>query len=451
MSLEGYAVIFFLIYIAGLALVSWRARSADSGEGYIIGGRKVGLWPTTAAIVAVLRSGSAIPFWCILVAACGLYALIPIAVYYLFILFMGVIAPQVRAKSVQHNLITIPDILGVGLGRYSSLIALAAALYAALLYSAAQIFIGGTVFAGLFNMPTYYGIITSVAVVGAYLWLGGYMTLIKTDLIQFLVIIALAVGAYFYTDFNTVLQTAPKPDWLLVFGMCMTAPVILAQTDIWQRLYSAESGATARRACFLACIIDLVIVTGLVFFISGILSGFDVDNPGAIFEGFFSGDHANPAVTALFGVFIFAMLMSSLDNQIYIFTSHITRNILNIDARTQRRRFIGWLRVLTIAMMIGLTLIALTIDDIVRFLLDNIMLVVLIGPPIAYAAISQGPDRRADLWLSASMLLGLGVYMVLLLYGYFANMAWYIVPFAIPALTAVTLLFILKPYHNQEV
>ncbi len=440
MTLFSYSLIFLGLYVSVLAGISWRARYHDAGEGFVIGSRQCTLPETTAGVVGVLRSGSALPLWFMIVLTLGWWSYLVIAAYYLAILVMAWLAPRVRERAFRENMVTIPDLVESGVGPLSAKIVNAATLLVVFLGAAAQIFIGGTVLGGLLGIGTGWGIWFSTVIVGTYLWIGGYQTLIRTDLFQVIVMILLAVGAFAIgelPDLQTEMARLETINWNMLIGMAFTCTVMWATPDLWQRFYSANSAKTARRACFIAIGIDTLIVFGIIAFTSGIAALSDESDPFALFAALFAGEIGAPVVVALFGIFLFSALMSTLDNFVYVIASQITKNVARVDFRAERARFIRWLRAVTIILLIALSVLAMTINDFIQYILSLAIIVIVIGPAIIYAAISARADPVTDRAVALIVLFALALSGGMFAAGLFDAHMWL---YAVPTLaTAVPL------------
>ncbi len=433
MSLLQYTLLFFGLYLAVITYISWRARYHDHGEGFIIGSRRIGFLETLAAFVNIFRSGSALPLWLWIISIFGVWSFVAIIPYYILFAVVALVAPIARRKAIEHNIVTVSDLVKVGIGPYTAHLTSFISIYAAFLIAAAQLFMGGTVLGGLLGVGRDIGIVITAVTVASYLWVGGYMTLIRTDFFQFIVILILAFLAYVFIDWPTMEQVSDSYadiDWNILSGIMIGALTIMAVPDVWQRIFSADSGKTARNAVLFTTLVDAFIVGGIILLCTYVLRDTAIDSDtNAIFGNIFTENYPAPIVAVLFGLFIFSALMSTLDNNVYIFTSSFTKNVLGINQEKDKDNFIKWSRFLTIIMLSSLSFLAFTIEDLIQFLFDTTMYLIILGPFIIYACLSKKADKTTDYIMLILGILVSVLYFTMQFNGCFENMTLYIVPY----------------------
>lgn len=440
-----YSLLFFSLYIVGLAWVAWQSRYHDHGTGFIIGNRRVGFWGIYGSIVSYLRSGSAFVFWFMFVAMMGFGSLWILAFYFIPFIIMALLAPQAQRLSNAHNYVTLPDLMKDRQGPLMASALNLLALYTSIIGTAAQLFVAGNIIDGLLGTGVMAGTLIGMTIVCAYTLLGGFLSVVRTDIYQALILIILALGALAFGDWPALPEIVTElttPDWNFVTAISLMGLTIPASADLWQRYFSAKTPQTARNGTLAALATDFVLVSGIILFITNILATAPDTDPQQVFNSFFSQSLAHPAVIALFGVFIISAMLSTLDNQAFNFSSIVAKNVMNMNIAENRDRFIRVLRIVTIIMLASVTALSLTIENLLQWLLNTYAFVGVITPFIFYAVIKKSTEKHSDKLLAAGFLTGTLIYWGLFAMGLYNNMYWYAAPYSAPLLFIVTDLLI---------
>ncbi len=441
-TLNNSSYALFTLYIIILSFFAWKSRGQKHSQEFILGNRQVGLWGTTSSIIAVMRAGSALLFWFFFTSIMGIGALWTVIPFYLFLALMAFLAPRAHKLAKKHNYITVTDMLKERIGKHAGGWASFITIWVAFNLTAAQLFVGGTVLGSMLNIGTTAGTILTAFIVMSYVVIGGYMTIVRTDIFQVAIMAVLAIGMILFGKWpenNIIVSDLLSPDWNFVFGFFILGAITPAFLDVWQRFFSAKSGETAKKACLLAIAIDSILVLGIVLFIWNILQLTPDAAPATLFNDLFSQNIISPFMTALFGIFILSAMLSTMDNQVWLFTSVITKNILKIDVEKERKKFISILQISTVLILSILTILALSIEDALRFSIDTLAYQLVLSPLILYAVLSKGSDDTVDKGMSFSIILATFAYTILMVNGLFKeNMLWFSIPLGIVSFAALT-------------
>lgn len=196
LSLSGFVLIFYMLVLLGLGL--YAARSASSGESFLIADRKLG--PIIAGLAYAASSSSA---WVLLgftafVASAGVSALwmVPGILAGYAAVWFG-IGPYLRQAAKRERWVSAVDILVSGCGvRETRLLRPIAAFIIAVcfvFYIAAQLQASGVALSDVFAIRVNVAIVVSVIVVLLYTFLGGFLAVSLTDMVQGLSIAVVAL------------------------------------------------------------------------------------------------------------------------------------------------------------------------------------------------------------------------------------------------------------------
>ena len=185
------------VYLVAMLAIGWSSRrSAGTASSFYLGGRQLGPW--VAALAANASSSSA---WS-LVGVSGFAYLHGKAALWLipgcvggFLLNWFVVAPRLR--SATGGAITLTELLAGPSGppfRRSFLVFASVLTLASLLtYIAAQMQAAGAAFVYTFEVPLWQGVLVGAVLTVLYTLLGGYLAASRTDMVQGLMMVAVAV------------------------------------------------------------------------------------------------------------------------------------------------------------------------------------------------------------------------------------------------------------------
>ena len=186
----------FAAYIVGMlaiGLVAWR-RTADLSD-YILGGRRLGRWVTAISAEPSDMSG-----WLLLGLPGYAYAAGLEAAWLAGGLLVGtwfnwrLVAPRLRRETERlHDALTLPDYLERRFGdrrRALRVVAAAFILIFFTFYTGSGLVAGGKLFETVFGLDYHTAVLLGGLVVVAYTFLGGFLAVSWTDLVQGLLMLA---------------------------------------------------------------------------------------------------------------------------------------------------------------------------------------------------------------------------------------------------------------------
>lgn len=327
-------IISFIIYLFALAITTYISIRQETPSAFINANRKVNVFSTMAALASSFRDGAGIAAWVTLSVFFGFGALwLTIGLGAGLALFAW-FAPKIRELASNENFLTVGDLLSLRIGKKTAWVSSIIIVCTSLLYAAAQIYFSGQILSKALDIPFTLGIFIPVIVVSTYVVIGGYSVVTKTDVLQWLIIMLipllpfLANGPRAFSDIVLDFNTFTNIGFINGFGFAgISFLVVISGGDVWQRLFATSSPSTARIAFLLTIPVYFIISVGLVIFGLFVkqIAPTGVDPSTSFFEIFSS---ASVSGAALLGIFIAASAMSTLDTQIFLFSSTIAKDFL---------------------------------------------------------------------------------------------------------------------------
>jgi SSS family solute:Na+ symporter len=269
-----------ILYLLGILAIGAHMRKIKRLSDFFVAGRKVGTLACTATLSATIVGGSAtigmagLGFkmgltgaWWILVGAAGL------------VILAATLGKRVRRLAVY----TLPELVGKLYDRRTRLAASSLILIAWLGVIAGQILAAGAILSTLLGWSLVASSIASTSVFIAYTFLGGQRAVVRTDVMQFalmvvgicLLVAPLAIvraGGLAGLEANLpqghfAFPTSPKMDGSSVLSLFLLVGLTyVVGPDIYSRLFSAKDERTAKRSALLAsfCLVPFALSVVLI-------------------------------------------------------------------------------------------------------------------------------------------------------------------------------------------
>lgn len=364
MQVEIIIIAVYFLGVLFIGFLSWfRIKTPDD---YYVAGKKAGIIPVSGSLLATILGGSAImgtielsrnigwpALWFLFSAATGLFLLVPLSKY---------------VKRFGNY--TLPEMLGVFYGKKARWIASVIIPVAWLGIVAAQIIAAAKILSGLGVVGYTGAALISGAVFIVYTLVGGQVSILKTDTMQSVIIVAGLVAAGIFSAFSTVEISAEPLRAPLLFNSSFSVfdLVILVLTysvtfvvgpDIYSRVFCSRDEKTAARSLFLVAIV-LIPISFLLTWL-GIFSASAGENIMSFAQ------HLLPAWA--YGLFIAALLsavMSSADTT--LLTSSMILSEL-FTGNLEHKNALKYTRIIVVVLGIVSMGIALFVTSIIDALL----------------------------------------------------------------------------------
>ena len=349
------------IYFLGVLLVGlfsfFKIKNPDD---YYVAGRKASLLPVSGSLLATILGGSAIlgtielsqkigwaALWFLFCASLGLFVLVPISKYV-----------------KRFGNFTLPELLGSFYGKKTEIIASIIIPIAWLGIVAAQIIAAAKILSGLHLFNYTNAALISGAVFIIYTFIGGQKSILKTDTIQAILILAGLIAILFYStqnsklipleplQFNSLFNSSFSGLDLLILILTYSVTFIVGP-DIYSRVFCSKNEKTASRSILLVAIILIPISFALTY-----LGIYSIQNGT---EGIISFA-ANLLPGWAYGLFIAALLsavMSSADTTLLtssmILSELFTGNLNHKKALLYTRAFVVVIGILSVVIALFVT------------------------------------------------------------------------------------------------
>lgn len=355
----------FAFYLAGMLGVGlWAYRRTRDLPDFLLGGRRLGRWVTALSAGASDMSG-----WLLLGLPGYAYAAGLEAGWIAAGLLAGtylnwrfVAAPLRRDTQRAGDALTLPEFFARRLGGGHLLRAAAALLILLffMIYTSSGLVAGGKLFATVFGLPYHWAVLAGVIAILAYTFLGGFLAVCWTDLVQAL-LMALALvwvpwAAAAHLDGDAVTRLARvDPNLLNPFigqgdeplGLLAIVSLLgwglgyFGQPHILARFMAIQDPAELPRARRIGVSWVALTLAGAVA--AGVLGIPLVDPPlaGADSEKVFMimvGTLLHPLPAGICLAAILAAIMSTADSQLLVSASALTEDFYRALLRPRARR-----------------------------------------------------------------------------------------------------------------
>ena len=228
---------------------------------YLLAGKKTGVWQVSGSLLATILGGSAIlgtiglsetqswaSAWYILAASLGLFGLLPIV-----------------KKVYSKGKFTLPELIGQYYGEPARKVTSVIIPIAWLGVVAAQIIAGGQILVSFFNLSYTSGVLLTGIIFIVYTFIGGQVSVMKTDLFQSFFILGGVILTAFLIPANT-LTAIPrmngafpfndhfKPFDLFILILTFSSTFVVGP-DIYSRVFCAKNSKTAFSSVLIVALI----------------------------------------------------------------------------------------------------------------------------------------------------------------------------------------------------
>lgn len=340
------------LYTVMLAHHAWTGNRSTKGlADYYVGGRSMGGWVIGLSFFATYASTNSFVGFSGRTYAWGLPWLLFIPTAVAFSLFAWiVVAPRLRAFTAAMDSLTLPDFIGFRFGSTP------ARVFAALIVIAASFFYMTAVFKGIGNllevfldMPYKLSIVIVFFIVMTYTMIGGFISVVKTDSVQGVVMMFAAIILFTGTvsaagglGAAAEVRSQPGGEALFTWGGGVAVPVLIGtmvaglvkfavEPRQLSRFFALEGEKAIRTGMWVssltfAGVFTLLIPVGIYarkLFPSGI-EDTDLVVPTLLTEVFGQG------TSAFLLVAMVAAAMSSLDSVLLVMASTTERDVVAV-------------------------------------------------------------------------------------------------------------------------
>jgi sodium/proline symporter len=349
------------LYVAVLFVIGIVAsRRVKSMSDFYVGGKRLGYWAVAFSARATGESG-----W-LLIGLTGMGALSGLSAYWVVIgEVLGVaiswwfMAKRFKRKSDAYGSITVPDYLESHFKSTKKTIRILAATILSVfvvIYVSSQIDVTGKAFESMMGIDYYWGAIIGFVIVLSYIFIGGFVAAVWSDLFQgllmFFGLILLPIVAWFYIDGSTgVIDSLKNIDpvltniwgtsndpWMNIatmLGFAMIGLGFLGSPQVYVRFMSIKDEKEIDKGKWVAIIFTLLtdaaaVTIGILGRILFTESGQDPEailgNGAENVLSMLTENYLHYILGAVYVAIVLSAIMSTIDSLLVIASSAITRD-----------------------------------------------------------------------------------------------------------------------------
>jgi len=269
-----------------------------------------------------------------------------------------------------------------------------------------------------------------------YLLIGGFRATVTTGVLQWVFIVAIVLIATFIAgDRPWAASTKGFLDLPVTFAFgffAISFLVVVTSLDLWQLIFATKSVHEARRGLISSIPIYFVISAGLVILSTVVGANVPASELAGSLFSLSESVWNTEWLRALTLLFVLACIASTLDSQVYLFSSSFTSEFL---VRNRRESDAGNAKLTRIVIFLAIALAALAavfVKDIVTFLFGAVTLATVLLPLLALALLDDAEWTLSDdIFFAASVVLSSVAYIYLFSAGYFQNLLFTLIPSAV--------------------
>jgi len=402
---QTLALIAIAIFVVILILVGYYYRTRRTAEDFFIAKRKASVRQVVSSTFTVIGAGEIVT----LTAFAYIYGLSGVSLFVglsLGLLTVAILSKRIRHKSSEYKPYTITDYIRKFVGSKSEKISIVLSLITFGSILVIQLVVGGLLISALLSWPYISSVLLIGFVIAVYLTLGGFNSVLTTDVFQAVSMIVLIVAlVIFYNPSGSSLtqliastqHIIPPVDFIVLIALGFFA--IVGAADVYQRIYSASSDKEAKKGMLGAGF--LILVFGVLVMILGlrIFTQFPLADPNDAFTIFLTSS-LSPLIIAILSVFIISSLFSTADTELFLTSILVGKLVLGKKKlESSMSKLLIW-----IIMLLGV-LVAIYFNSLVEIYLILLYAVMIIGPVILARLFGRGKDNIAFFGMLVSLIL----------------------------------------------
>lgn len=371
-QLDQSLLILFIVYVLAVIGISlYRTNQAQDMASHVLAGRRVGAITTGLSASSSLERG-----WALFILPAIAFGFRFLVIGMAIAIIVGLwatwklVGPRLRRYTfAAQNSLTLPEFLERRFNDRTGILRVLAAvltLLFVLFYVSAGVMAGGILFNVAFDIDSEIGGLITVLVVLAYIFIGGYVVVARTDVFQSIItlvgVVVLAVAVYVVTD-NPTAGIADSFDgafgsiservnaFLFVLFLVATVQGAFGAQRLLQRFMAAKNEEimdTSRRISTLWIFVIFAFSVVLGFFAENalpqgglrlVLEGGERGEQGIQFFYWLADLIDSPILGAIALTAVVAAIMSTIDSQMLIGASVATSDLPLVREYAQRKRF----------------------------------------------------------------------------------------------------------------
>jgi len=326
-----------LIGFTVVGILAGRLTSTKSVDDFALGGRNMGFFPSLMTLSGTFVSAVTLMVYTSFVYIYGISAAWIFVGYTLGFLFFIPFALKLYRLSLEHQFFTLTDYFVFRYGRKTArwVIGVIFVWYVGLLST--QLLVGSNLLNELGGVPVSLAKLGMLLTVLTYLLVGGFGSVVKTDIFQFLVIFLVLilvtltinrggeVPAEMYEPFNA------GPVNIIAF-LLLGILTPFATQDYWQKVFAMKSEVVVKQSFRVGAVINILLTVALTYVGMIARSSFPI-------TGDVANEHAEMMVLRTFTELVppefqvavliafFAAILSTSDTYLFLLSLNVTNDL----------------------------------------------------------------------------------------------------------------------------
>jgi SSS family solute:Na+ symporter len=406
--------IFFLYILVVFSLTYFfriKKEKKLNTKTYLVSNRKLGMWEVAFSSSAAVFTSATIFFAFGLVTAFGMPGYGIMTIFLLTPLLLAFFAPYFHKIVVKKNILTFSDFFRVQYGGKTEKIFALISVLLTFSWIVASFNINITLLEKFLEIDKYIATIISFSIVIIYLIIGGFIAIVKTDQLQFIIMLLFSITiSFFIKNPVPISETIDIPAWFSgIFWLF--APVFfwsnIASPSAWQPVIAAKNKKAARNGLLISVILGLCFYFPLMwlsFTFARDLPG--VDHNLVLFEGI--GNLFPDFLTPILFIGTYSAMISTLDTSLFYTASNTINNLLPRNF-TKKIKKVKLIKISIIFFSITAIIGSFYIQGFVEFILAITPIIGITAFPFFIAMFIKLPDKATCL----AIILGLICFIYL--------------------------------------
>ncbi|UZE94207.1 MAG: hypothetical protein IB618_01375 [Candidatus Pacearchaeota archaeon] len=363
MAFEALDIIFIIAYFILVFIVGIRAYFKETKEAFLIAGRKLNFFLNSSSITSSKFGSGIVLVMTAFAFIYGFQSLFFIVGAVVGVLVFLLFAIKLKKQADKEKFYTLADYFKSNYGKSIGYLAAICSLIIMIALFLMQTIGGAKVAQDVLGIPYFLGIIILLVPVTIYISLGGFKSVVDTDLVQIIcMLIIFPILAIFF--FSNLPALANYEFQSLNIGMIIGFLLIgivtpLGSTELWQRVYAAKDIKTLKKSFYLAAFL-FILIAGIIMLIGIQLRAvlpLYTDQEVILLRGI------QMLPSGIFGIGIialFAAIMSSADTYLFTNAAILSRDFLPRKLFSVKKMRIIILLLSTVTLVLSLFLKTLT-------------------------------------------------------------------------------------------
>jgi len=357
-----WAILIYLVILIGVGV--WRSRQVKTREDFVVAGRKLSAKVLVGTLLATwIGTGSIMG-----AAGLGYDRGFPALWFSVGVWVALIVMYFVAGRARRFGQFTVPDILEARYNKYARILGTIVTVIAYTAIVSYQFRAGGKVLNIVADIPIENGIIITAAFVIGYTVLAGMISVAYTDVVNgVIMVIGLIIVLPFLTDsaggWSMIVERLPDSHFEVLGSLTLEEAIALAlpamlllmgESGMYQRFFSARDAATARRAVIGWVVITIAVET-LILVIAVVGSSIfpDIDGETVILVSI--KEALPPVIGCLAVAAVAAVIVSTADSFLLVPSTNLMRDIYQrfINPEVSEAQFLAYSRIVVVVLGIA--------------------------------------------------------------------------------------------------